>query len=196
MRRWLKRILIVLAVFVLPPVAFYFYATWQGERELRAAIAGLDAQGEPWRWEDLMAAQPELADEDDVHGLIASVHRQTKNKFDKVYNETLLYLPPNVLMSEHDLEIYRATIPAAEIPLAEARKLADMPRGRIRAPSPWFVESYSVASERNIEVVGTVRLGLQFSAAWHAHLGDLDTALVDCLAMLRVSYALQDELTL
>src|SRR6266568_2796464 len=113
MRRWLKRIVIVLAVFVLPPVAFYYYSVWQGERELRAAIAELDAQGEPWRWDDLLAARPELAEEDDVRELIASVCRPMVNRFNKILTQTADDLPPNFLMSEHDLEIYREEITPA-----------------------------------------------------------------------------------
>lgn len=195
MRRWLNRILIVLAVFVLPPVAFYFYSVWQGERELRAAIEELDAAGEPWRWEDLMAARPALADEDDVRELIDSVCRQAESGFTKVLNHTSsLDLPPNFLMSEHDVEIFREAIAPVDAPLAEARKLADMPRSRIPL-LPSFADS-SGAFDRNFQNVRVLASRLQCAAAWHAYHGDLDTATVDCLAMIRASHALQDELTL
>ena len=46
-RRWLGRGLIVLLIFLLAPVAFYFYLTWQGERELRAVLDDLDANAAP-----------------------------------------------------------------------------------------------------------------------------------------------------
>ena len=61
MRRWLKRIVVGLVVFVAPVVLGYFlFVKWAGERELDAAIARLDAAGEPWRMEDLIAALPPI----------------------------------------------------------------------------------------------------------------------------------------
>ena len=75
MRRWTKRILIVLAVFVLPVVAFYFYASWQGERELRAVLAQLDADEAPWRWEDLIAARPKLAEHEDARAVVLNTRQ-------------------------------------------------------------------------------------------------------------------------
>ena len=106
MRRWTKRILIVLAVSVLPSVAaalivlalfslptavvglavaaiivlllaqfysFSYYACRQserGERELSSLIAELDALGKPWRWHELVAAQPASPDSDKARALI------------------------------------------------------------------------------------------------------------------------------
>jgi len=194
MRRWLKRIIITLVIVSIPVAAFWFYAAWQGERELRAAIAELDESGEPWRLEDLLAARPKLAGQDDVRELIASVCGQTANPLKKTLIKTGWDpVPPNVLMSEHDLEIYREEIPAAEIALADARKLADIPNARVQLPWP---SDLSLPNFDDLSKATVIRELLRCSAYWHSQLGDLDTAIKDCLAMQRLTQALQNELPL
>src|SRR5437762_772973 len=73
MRRWLKRILIPLAILITLPVGFYFYAQWQGERDLQAALAELDASGEEWRWEEIALNRPPLSEGNDANALLARV---------------------------------------------------------------------------------------------------------------------------
>src|SRR5262245_26430148 len=105
MRRWSKRILIVLVVFLLPPVAFYFYTRWQGERELRAVIAELDANESPWRWEDIIAARPKLDEKTDARAVVLNAQKLASGFFgqfsvwEKVYDR-----PPNALIPPEDFE--------------------------------------------------------------------------------------------
>jgi len=127
MRRWLKRIGIVLAVFVLPLVAFYFYATWQGERELRAAIAELDAQGEPWRVEDLQNAQPALADKDNVRGMMLALRSHVLRQFTPglAYSkavEKALDRPTHAVIPPEDAAAFDEEMQKIAGALAEARE--------------------------------------------------------------------------
>src|SRR6059036_668699 len=109
MRRWIKRILIVLAVLVVPVAGFYFYARWQGERELRAAIEELDAAGEPWRFDELLATQPKVADKDDVRAFFLQVRSQAPSGIfmRKVFEEALdrpsnAVIPPDIAQQYHE----------------------------------------------------------------------------------------------
>jgi hypothetical protein len=190
MRRWSKRILIVLAVFVLPPVALYFYASWKGEQELRAAIEELDARGEPWRWEELHASRPKLAEQDDVRAIIASVYRKTSGGQLNKAVEIRLDHPPNAVIPPEDFEAFQAEMLALAETLAEAQKIAAMPKARLQIPWAADIASLNMNDVQRTRNVASV---LHYAAAWHAQLGDLDAAMDDCLAAVRASQALQDE---
>src|SRR5207253_851461 len=86
MRRWLKRILIPLAILIALPVGFYFYAQWQGERELQSALAELDASGEAWRWEEVLAARPPVKDGNDIRDLVFSACGLMPRSFGRNYS--------------------------------------------------------------------------------------------------------------
>ena len=57
MRRWLKRGIVLVLIFVGLPFAIYSYLSWQSARELHAIFAELDAKDALWRWHDLLAAK-------------------------------------------------------------------------------------------------------------------------------------------
>src|SRR5207253_622926 len=118
-------------------VAFWFYAAWQGERELRAAIAELDALGEPWRWDELEAARSPLMDKDDARQLILSVHRQvSRGLLTNRSVELALDRPPYALILPEEFEGLDQAIRENAAALEEARKIADMPNGRLHIPWP------------------------------------------------------------
>ncbi|GEM_PF-5697218 len=197
MRRWTKRILIVLAVFVLPVVAFYFYAAWQGDSELRAIIAELDASGEPWRVEDLERVRPPLADKDDIRFLMSRVRSQVpttlaaKKSIGRI--EDVLAGPPNVIIPPEGFALFDEDMQSIAAGLAEARKLADLPHTRLRIEWP---ADQLWPNVDDLLKVRELSVKLYWAAGWHGQLGDLDTAMDDCLAMLRSAQALQDEFTL
>src|SRR5687767_15970366 len=124
MRRWLKRIIIVLAAFGVPTAAFYFYVTWQGQRELRAVLDELDANEAPWRWDDLLAARAPLAPEDDVRTLVVSVRAQMPAGFGAKLS--LGDVRPNVLLLPEEADLYCKEVETLDAVLQEARKVARM----------------------------------------------------------------------
>jgi hypothetical protein len=193
MRRWLKRGLILVVLFVLAPVGFYFYASWQGERELRAVLDQLDAEEAPWRWEDLDAARQPVPKDQEVRGLIVKLTTQMPRSFAiNIMNKTKDRHHPQVLLSAEDYEIYQEELQAAEQTLAEARTIAGMPNGRLHIEAPKDVRVWNWNLD-DVQKARQLAHLLQVSALRHAHQGDLERAMQECLAMQRTAQALQDE---
>ncbi len=188
MRRWLKRIFFVLAVFVPILAAFYFYAQWQGDRELRGVIAELDAQGEPWRWDDLLAARPKGPEDEKVRALINQVvfvaRRGWKSK------NIQRSIPPNAFFSPEVGAVLAKDFKALEQTIAEARTTLNMPSGRYVVQHGAKV--LQPPGDNVLDVLHVSEL-LQLAAMWHARQGDLDLAIEDCQATQHASRILQDE---
>ncbi len=191
MRRWLKRILIPLAILIALPVGFYFYAQWRGERELQAAIAELDAEG-PWRWEDIVLARPPLPEKDDIKAAIKKARSLTPGTFwsNHQVREKILELAPSAQISRDDWNVFDGQMQTFNEALAECAVLRQNPDGRCRIP--WAAAPHLTYYDQ-AQTVRELASLLQASAYWHAQLGDLDAALDDCLATLRAGRALQDE---
>ena len=191
MGRWRRRILIVLLAFVLAPVAFYFYIAWQGERELRAVLAELDAHESPWRVEDLEAARKHSPGLEDVRPLIAKIHSQMPSSFgNKIYSAARARIHPHVLLSADDYEVHLEELAPVQEALLEARKLAGMPHGRLHVPWGKDFLTWKMEEIQHTRMVANL---LQTSAVRYAHQGDLDLAMEDCLAGQRTAQLLQDE---
>ncbi len=62
-RRWIIGIICLLTPLAIPMAAF-FYLAWQQDRELQALMAELDRTDPHWRFDDLMAQRPPIADTD------------------------------------------------------------------------------------------------------------------------------------
>ncbi|MCI0682651.1 MAG: hypothetical protein L0Y71_11145 [Gemmataceae bacterium] len=189
-RRWSKRIAIVLAVFGLPIVAFYYYAAWQGERELRAVLAELDANETPWRWDDLLAASGKVAAADDVRAIVLSVHAQLPRGFAVKVATSGKDLRPNLLMWPEEAESYSNEVASLEAALTEARQVARMPKGRLQVP--WGTDLLGPSPD-DVQKARMFAHVLHIDACRQAHHGDLERALEDCLAIQRISQALEEE---
>jgi len=114
MRRWMKRIFIALVVVGLPATVFWFYAAWQGNRELREAIAELDALGEPWRWEDLEAERSKSPKPVDIRDLILRVNNQVSSSFSsRATIERALDRPSYAMMLPDEFEAFNEDMRAA-----------------------------------------------------------------------------------
>lgn len=188
MRRWLKRIVILLAAFGLPCVAFYFYVSWQGDRELRAVLEELDANEAPWRWDALQNARPPLAPEDDVRPLIGKIVSLMPANFDTRTPRDGPAKPNQLLWPEH-VEIYRADLQASQDALALARKLAGMPRGRLQVR---WTDDLLLMPPADVQQARSVANLLRVTASYDAHHGDLDSAMEKCLALQRLSATLEE----
>jgi hypothetical protein len=83
-RRWYQlRWWYVLVMIVLIPVAWYLQGQIRGERELARVLAAWDADGR-WRWEQVMADRPAVADEENLALLIT--------KMSGTYIDAVIYL--------------------------------------------------------------------------------------------------------
>jgi hypothetical protein len=191
MRRWVKRIVIVLVAVVLPAIGFYFYAGWQGERELREMIAELDAQGEPWRWDDLQASRPKGPDDERVRALMLKVCAAVPSGLEKkFFSGRTDQCPPNVVLVPDDAETYSEAMKELDPIAAEALAISNMPGGRYVMRQPNGI--LSSGGDNLLRLLAFSRL-LHVAAVWHAHQGDLAAAADDCLAMQSAGKALEDE---
>lgn len=188
LRRWLKRMVIVLALFIVLPVGFYFYATWQGERELRAVLDELDANDAPWRWDDLLAARAPVAAEDDVRAIVLAVHAKVRGLAPKI--DTQLNRRPNLLLGPEDAEPFSKEVAPLEVVLQQARKVAGVSKARFHVA--WSKDPLG-ANLDDVQKAREFIYRLHVDAFHQAHHGDLESAMENCLAMQRLSQALQDE---
>jgi hypothetical protein len=190
MRRWIKRSLIVLSIFVAPPLGLYFYTSWRAERELAEVLAELDANEAPWRWDDVMIVKPKAEDEA-VRTTIESAHRLMPARFlDRIQKKVEDREMPWRLLTAHDAEIYAAELEAAAPAIREARKLAVSPKGQFRT-LPSIEQPFEVSDD--LHHCRQLALMLQYDAIWRAHLGELDAAMDDFLAIVRLGRTLDEE---
>ncbi len=89
------------------------------------------------------------------------------------------------------LAILKAELHAAEAALTEARKLADLPHGRLPSGPPG--KSKFPASNPHIPAVRKIMELLVMDARVRAQEGDLGNALATCRALLNTGRTLGDE---
>jgi hypothetical protein len=190
MRRLLKYGVILLLVAIVPVLLYMWYANWRGERMLNDAVARLDAEAAPWRWDDLVAARP--SDPEMARGpeLIVKVARAAGGRL-----VALTDLPeqPQVALTPEQFTKLQEWIQQLEATLQEARQLVQLPLGRL----DMHVGGDQVTP--NYDLVQKVReyAGLmQADATYQAQLGDLDKALQANEANWRAARTLEAELSL
>src|SRR5207249_6045987 len=74
-RRWPRRLLVFLLVFVGLPAGYYFYVNWSLKVETAQAIAETDALDPRWRFEDMEADRKVLADAENSYLQVVKVTR-------------------------------------------------------------------------------------------------------------------------
>jgi hypothetical protein len=190
-RRWLRRLLVILLIFVGLPAGYYFYATWSLERELADAIAETDALDPRWRLEDIQADRKTYLDDDNSALLVAQWNRLIGRSpaghrdYDRVFND----LRAPVQLNTQQTALLREVFERYPKALDEARKLKDMKGGRfpITYTEDWINTPMSAVDTRVLFVV------LAHDAMLRAHDGDLDGALESCMALASATRSFGDE---
>jgi hypothetical protein len=129
--RWLLRF----AVLVLLVLAGWWAYDWWTDREEQAVldevIAQLDKRDSKWRLEDLVAELPQVPDgENGALRALAAYALRPKDGLSWEFEKTLNDLAPNEQLAPDQVKRLRQYIDSAAPALAEARKMANMPRGR------------------------------------------------------------------
>jgi hypothetical protein len=191
-RRWV--VITALALLALAAVAgLYVYVSLAAEGELRDAIAEADRlEPQGWRLHEL-EAQREALDNDEnsavkVLAARALLPRQwgQATAFRALFEE----LPPEARLNEQQITALRAELQQAAAALAEARKLADLPRGRHAVVgSPDYVNT-SLAHAQHARDVAAL---LQYDALLRSHDGDADGAVRSVRAAFNAGRSLRDE---
>jgi hypothetical protein len=190
MRRWLSwRLLRYALIFLLVagvPVALYvWYVNARGEKELREAIAALDARGETWTWDELVAQRPADPETREAVDVILKARSFGPNLVLDSFPEQ-----PQVLLSEEQFAALQELLRTREAEVAAGRGIVELPIGRFNFhhdPDPNLTR---IQKAREFAAL------MQYDAYYQAQLGDLDKALHACGAIWRASRALEDELTM
>jgi hypothetical protein len=195
-RRWLRRTFLFLLIVIGSPIAYYFYSSWSLQRDIERAIAETDALDPRWRWEDIEADRKEIAAAENSAGLVVTVNaligrgRRAASGDPAEYQKVFGNLPPAAELNPQQMALLRETLDKAPEALVEARKLKDLPHGRLpltRDPSGlWFL-----LPERQ-EIRNIFEL-LHHDALLKAHFGDPDAALDSCIALLNAGRSLEED---
>jgi hypothetical protein len=198
--------LVLLAALCL--VGGYAYLLTSGHRDLQKAIAEADQLDPHWRMADLEAERPVLPDAENGIWQIgvamsklprpwpswpvptASTDQTYTQSVRTALDQSFSDLPPQVLLNEYQVKALRAELERAKPALVEARKMADLPRGRYRLK---WSRDYISTLFPHLDEVRTIANLLHYDARLRAHDLDIEGALNSCQATLNVGRALSDE---
>jgi hypothetical protein len=204
--RWKRRLVGGLALLALAVAAVWFgVLLFAADRRLNAALAEADARDPGWRLEDLEASRATgPADANAALQVLAArwllpapwpawdhaaadpdaeeAREALQASFDK--------LEPQVALNAAQVTALRAELQKAAAAVAEARKVAEMPRGRFTIA--WSPDIISTPFPHVQEVRDVTRV-LGCDVLLRAHDGDLDGALVSCWAALNTARSLGEE---
>lgn len=193
-RRWLRRLLVALLILVGLPTGYYFYANWSLQSDIAQAIAETDALDPRWRYEDMEADSKTYPDAENSALHILKVKRLIGRgawpSSQKDYGPIFDQLPATARLNSQQIELLRECFDKIPEGLIEARKLKDMPHGRI--PVAWDPSGIWVMlpDHQDVRIIADL---LQHDAMWQAEFGDPDAALEICHALANASRAVADD---
>ena len=192
-RRWPRRVLLLILVFVGVPAAYYFYTRHSLDAEIARAVAETDALDPRWRLADLEAERKTHRDEDNSALHIIKVRRMITGPVpggQKDHDEAFKDLPPCTRLNLQQLEMIRAAFDQYPEALIEARKLKDMPQGRFKLTiTPDFIGTLLPNHQDGREIAGV----LYYDAMLRAQGGDPEAALESAAAILNIGRVYGDE---
>jgi hypothetical protein len=194
-RLWPRR-LAYLALMLLPlalVLARYVLLHLADRQSLSEAIAEADRLDPGWRWEELEAARKVVPDGQNS-GRVAV---QVMGLFPGVWPDperarVLEGLTPERQLHLVQVEYVRREMARAHRALGPARRLADLPEGRL--PISWSADGmYPILGyTHNMRTVANL---LSYDAMLQAHDHDLDGALASCRGIVNANRAIGDEPT-
>jgi hypothetical protein len=197
-RRRLKRRLVALAILLVAGLVAWPIVSYLLEQPLKEAIAEADRLDPGWRWDDLQARLPTVPDHENALVHVLDVNSLLPRGWSARLDGFTGLKPANVRYAyESDLAcpmrlppalatIYQTDLAALAKPLAEARKLASLTRGRLPSSSEWR-SSPAVLATRDVHAL------LLHDAIWQAELGQASNALLDLRAALRLDHSIGEE---
>jgi hypothetical protein len=196
-RRWPIVVGALLALLALP-VSYYFYNAWASERDLQAAMAAIERQDPRWRFDDILADQAPIPDDQNPALRMLEVDKLQRavsaggfflgaDKYYRLFDD----LPsPNKLNAPQEGVLREALEKYADA-VKLARTLKDFP-GTGRFPikhGPDWINTNLDPLQRARNVMSM----LQYDAMLRAHDGDAAGAMESCQALLCASRSLGEE---
>ncbi len=200
-RRWSRWLLLLVPVLLV--VSAWMFLFFAGDMRLRRAIAEADRLDPHWRLNDVLAERDTIPDEE--NGALVVMASRTKmparwpawemlpagsTESEDGLAGTLRTLKPNQALTPEELREMRPELDRAADAAKEARKLADMPRGRF--PITYSKNYISTLIPNIQDARGTANV-LGYDVLYRAQSGDLDGAIVSCRAILNNGRSISDE---
>ncbi|HEX5270127.1 MAG TPA: hypothetical protein VFW33_06570, partial [Gemmataceae bacterium] len=188
---------------VAPVVAAWVILYASGDARLKRALDETDRLDPHWHLADVLAEREPVPDEE--NGALVSIAARKKmpvqwpvwdmppsigGESEGPLAAALQALKPNQTLSDEELCEVSAELDRAADALEEARKLAGMPRGRFNIT---YSKDFISTLLPNIQDARGVAYVLQYDAMFRAMMGDFDTALRDCLALVNCARSVGDE---
>jgi hypothetical protein len=184
----------VLLPFVL--VAFGAWVLYNRHRVARAAaeaVAELDRTDPGWRLKDIEAARAAVPEEENSARVVVATRKLLPpNWLSEELSEALDRLPPPERLTREQAARLDAELQAFAPAVAEARKLAGLPRGRHHIAYHRVVISTLLDDQQGVRAAAAL---LKYDALRRAHAGDLGGALTSCRGVLNAGRSIGDEPT-
>jgi hypothetical protein len=206
--RWIRRVLYGLTIFVAWKLAWRWYEMHKATKEYEKAAAELDKSDPGWRWEEIQASREELPPKENAgthvlaavklipRGWASAATRDPMNPPAPpaadvpTLLDRLVDAEPNQQLDEGLLANIRDELRLVAEPLAEARKLADTPKGR-----------YTITLAQNplnsllphLDGVRSVAALLRLDAAVRAQAEGTDRACESVLASINAGRSIGDD---
>jgi hypothetical protein len=192
-RRWVRITALALTALIGLCVATSTYGRWQERQAWNEACAEADRLDPGWRWDELLAARPEVSDERNgaLHVLAAAklLPAATNNAMRPAIFDSELEAFPACRPSPQAVARYTAYLNAAAPALAEVRSLADSPDGCLPLPASPAVLGRGVDGMSYFAVPKHV---LHTQLVLQAEAGESDAALDSVRAIIHSSRPLAD----
>jgi hypothetical protein len=212
-------IIAAVAFWVLVGVALSLYFRWwkfprkplpdDPDAALQVAVEEADRLDPGWRFEELEAKRPVIADADNSALCVLAAHERlpknwpTWRALDRLagrdlassarsrFESEIRDVPADVQFNKQQLAVLKGELREAEASLIEARKLADLPHGRLPPDPP--SKFVFPGSNRHLEQVRKIMALLDMDARVRVQDGEFDDAVASCRAILNAGRAIGDE---
>jgi hypothetical protein len=190
-RRWLRRIAVTLLVAA--AVGAVRYAWWRhGVHErLEAAVIELDAADPGWRLADIEAARADVPEDENTSRVVVAAAKLLPTGWPpREFSDTFANLSPPERLDPAAYDQLRKELDGVAPALAEARKLAGMPRGRHRIAWARNVYTTLLQDQQSVRAVAYL---LTCDAMRCDQEGDVQKSLTACRATFHAGRSIGDE---
>jgi hypothetical protein len=175
------------------PLGVWQYNHWSDERAVAEAIAETERLDPRWRFDDVLADRPPIADAENASlqvMRVMQVHGAASFAIPNAEYDAVQQGAPTVPLTAAQRAALRELLDKSPKPLAEARKLRTMPRGRPQIKySPDFISTLATP----LQHARDVGVFLHCDVLVRADEGDFEAALQSCRAMLNAARSIGDE---
>ncbi len=190
-RKWLVRGLVAGLLIVGVGVGCYAYYRHRLAADLAAYLADLDRTDPGWRRQDIEAARAIVPDAENAATVAEAAFRTLPKGWSSPYSTVSFDdLPPETRLDDADGTRLRDELNELQIALREARKLADLPKGRYPTAYEADVGQMRFGSAQHMRLIVSL---LELDVLSQAQDGDLKGALLSCRALLNAGRSLGDE---